>query len=86
MIGHVGNRFSTLVDGHLASLDFTLEGKIMTITHTSVPDALGGRGMAGQLTKAAFDHARAQGWKIVPACSYAATWVKRHTEEQDLLA
>jgi uncharacterized protein len=86
MITHETQRFSTVIDGHLAKLDYTCDGTIMTITHTNVPDALGGRGIAGQLTQAAFDHARAAGWKIVPACSYAAAWVKRHASEQDLLA
>jgi uncharacterized protein len=66
-------------------LDYTLTGSVMTITHTRVPEALGGRGLASQLMQAAFDHARAQHWKIVPACSYAAVWIKRHPEHSDLL-
>jgi uncharacterized protein len=86
MITHEPLRFSTVIDGHLAKVDYTLADGIMTITSTHVPEALGGRGIAGQLTKAAFDHARAAGWKIIPACSYAAAWAKRHPDEQDLLA
>jgi len=29
--------------------------------------------------------ARAEGWQVVPACSYAAAWVQRHPEYHDLL-
>ncbi len=85
-IGHKDQRFFAEIDGYLAKLEYALDGDIMTITHTHVPEALGGRGIAGQLTKAAFDHARSAGWKIMPACSYAAAWAKRHPETQGLLA
>ncbi len=45
----------------------------MLITSTSVPDVIGGRGIAGLLTLAAFEHARSQGWKVRPVCPYAAS-------------
>ncbi|MFZ2234918.1 MAG: GNAT family N-acetyltransferase, partial [Dokdonella sp.] len=51
-----------------------------------VPNALSGRGLAGDMTRAAFEAARAKGWKVVPACSYVAGWVEKHAEFQDLLA
>ncbi|NUO76549.1 MAG: N-acetyltransferase [Lysobacter sp.] len=81
--GH--GRFSTTVDGELAYLDTRLDGDHLVITHTWVPDAIGGRGIAGHLVKAAFEHARAQGLKVRPACSYAAAWAERHPEFSDLL-
>ena len=80
------HRFSTEVDGHEAELiDRFSEGR-MVIEHTGVPEAIGGRGVAAQLVKAALDHARAAGWKVVPACSYSAVYVQRHPEYADLLA
>ncbi len=80
------SRFSTSVDGHEAELIYRLRGDRMVIEHTGVPDAIGGRGIAAQLVKAALDHARAAGWKVVPACSYSAVYVERHPEYADLLA
>jgi predicted GNAT family acetyltransferase len=53
---------------------------VMTITHTGVPTALGGRGLAGEITKFALDHARAQGWKVIPQCSYVAAYINKHPE------
>jgi predicted GNAT family acetyltransferase len=52
----------------------------MTVTHTGVPNALGGRGLAAEITKFALDHARAQGWKVIPQCSYVAAFINKHPE------
>lgn len=79
-------RFVVTVDGVDAFVDYERRGEQMVITHTRVPDAIGGRGVAGQLTRAAFDHARSAGLTVRPACSYAAAWVERHPDVSDLIA
>jgi hypothetical protein len=71
---------------HDCELDYELDGRVMVITHTGVPSAVGGRGIASALTAAAVAWARAEGYSISPACSYAATWFRRHPEHADLLA
>ena len=78
-------RFAVEVDGHRAQLEYQLHGDTLTITHTGVPEAIGGRGLAARLVEAAFAHARAAGLKVRPSCSYAAAWVERHPEVRDLL-
>jgi predicted GNAT family acetyltransferase len=78
--------FFLLIEAQRCVLDYTLEGRVMTITHTGVPDALGGRGLAAQLTKFALDHARAQHWKVIPVCSYAAAYIQRNADYATLLA
>lgn len=80
------SRFEIVVDGHTAVADYTLVDGVMTITHTEVPSELGGRGIAGELVKAALDHARAKGLKVRPECSYAASYMQRRPETADLLA
>lgn len=79
------HRFVTTADGVEAHLDYELAASTMTITHTIVPPAIGGRGIAGRLVAAAFDTARVQGWKVRAQCSYAASWAQKHSEVQDLL-
>lgn len=80
------HRFSTIVDGVEARLDYVpREGRI-AITHTWVPQQIGGRGIAGDLVRAAVEHARATGRKVEPVCSYAAAWLERHPEYADLRA
>ena len=79
-------RFVAEIEGQESVLEYRLSGTTMTITHTGVPASLGGRGIAGQLTRFALDTARSEGWKIVPACSYAAGYFEKHPELRDLLA
>lgn len=80
------HRFEIMVDGHVCELDYSLQGQVMTITHTGVPEQVGGRGIAGELVRAALEAARREGWKVVPACSYAQVWMERHPAYGDLRA
>ncbi len=77
--------FSTTVDGEVAVLEYNREANHIVILHTGVPDAIGGRGIAGELVRAAFEYAKAQGWHVRPRCAYAAAWVERHPEYNELL-
>jgi predicted GNAT family acetyltransferase len=81
-------RFETTVDGAHCLLDYTLADGVancvMTMTHTEVPVEVGGRGVASALVQAALDAARKHGWKVIPACSYADAWMKRHAGYGDL--
>ncbi len=79
-------RFHTMVDDHEAEVGYELDGGVMAITHTGVPEAIGGRGIAGELNRAAFEHARREGLRVQPLCAYAAAWVKRHPDYADVLA
>lgn len=80
------HRFQTEVEGVPCVLDYLLAAGVMTITHTGVPAEVGGRGIAAALVQTAMDTARSEGWKVVPACSYAAAWMQRHSDYADLLA
>lgn len=79
-------RFEWLEDGALSVLDYELQNGVMAITHTGVPESVGGRGIAVDLAKAALDTARANGWSVRPVCSYVASYIRRHENYQDLLA
>lgn len=80
-------RFQWLEDGQLCVLDYELHDGVMIVTHTGVPEAAGGRGIAADLAKEALDTARAQGWKVRPLCSYVQAWMRRQRGAyDDLLA
>ena len=79
-------RFTALVDGQLSEACYSLAGHTMVLTHTGVPAALAGRGIAAVLVQAALAHARAQGLTVRPLCSYVQAYMRRHPETLDLLA
>src|SRR5271170_2232066 len=84
-IGHDQNakRFTTEVDGQHAELTYTLAGSVMTITHTRVPEAISGRGIAAELMSAALRVAETAGWSVNPACSYAAAYMRKAAQGPD---
>lgn len=79
-------RYELSTGGSLAVLDYQHEGDRIVITHTFVPPALRGQGIAEKLTRRALDDARREKRKVVPSCSYAAAFIQRHAEYQPLLA
>ena len=81
-----GSRFVARVEGEDCVALYRVYGRVMMLTHTGVPKALRGRGIAARLVQAALDHARERGLKVRPDCSYAEDYMRRHPESLDLLA
>jgi predicted GNAT family acetyltransferase len=77
-----GHKFTTEVDGHVGELEYTVSGGVMSIMHTRVPPAIGGRGIAAELMKAALEAAASNQWRVRPVCSYAVAYMKRHPDQQ----
>lgn len=80
------SRFVIDLDGGTAHADYRLDSGRMVFTHTFVPPALRGRSLAGLLVRAGLAEARRRGLRVVPACSYVAAFIERHSEFRDLLA
>ena len=79
-------RFETTVDGQMCVADYQLRGDVVWMTHTGVPSAVGGRGIAAELVRVALEWAKEKGYKVEPACSYVEVYMRRHPETQALLA
>jgi predicted GNAT family acetyltransferase len=73
-------RFTATVEVYSCVLQYSLVDGVMTINHTGVPAPVGGRGIAAELTRMAFETARINRWKVDPACSYASAYLRRHPE------
>lgn len=73
-------------DKTVALIEFpSIEENTVEITHTEVAQELGGKGIAGELTKLAAQHIRTQHKKVVLTCSYAIRWFHKHPEFSDIL-
>ncbi|MCK9684356.1 GNAT family N-acetyltransferase [Scleromatobacter humisilvae] len=79
-------RFEATVDGQLCVCDYQLRGKVMWMTHTGVPPAVGGRGIAAELVRVALEWAEQRGFSVEPSCSYVEVYMRRHPQTQKLLA
>lgn len=80
------NRFELEENGHTAFADYRLEENNLIIPHVEAPPELRGTGAAGRLMEEICQRAKAEGWKITPLCSYAASWIRKHGEYCNLLA
>jgi predicted GNAT family acetyltransferase len=81
----IAQRFHADVGGAEAECVYRLAGSLMNIVHTEVPPQAEGRGIAAALVRAALAHARTMGWRVRPSCSYVASYMRRHTDTQELL-
>ena len=79
------NRFEASVEGWLCVAAYTRVGDVMRIHHTEVPPAVGHRGIAAQIVRAAFAYAETHDLKVEPWCSYVRNYMKRHPETLRLL-
>jgi predicted GNAT family acetyltransferase len=76
-------RFELVVDGHLAELTYRFDGDRMVLVHTGVPGELEGKGIGGQLVRAAVEHAAERGIILVPRCPFARGWLEKHPDVAD---
>lgn len=78
-------RFEVRIGDQVAFADYNIVATGILFTHTEVPDALGGRGIAKALVRAGLRYARDKGMKVMPVCPFFARYIKEHVEEQDIL-
>ncbi len=79
------NRFEVWIDGHLSKLDYLRDGSTLVITHVGVHPDLRGQGIAGRLTQVALEYAARNALRVIPMCSYAAAYIRRHPQYQELV-
>jgi predicted GNAT family acetyltransferase len=79
------NRFETWIQGQLSKLDYLRDGTTMVMTHVGVHPDLRGQGIAGRLTQVALEYAAKNALRVIPMCSYVATYIRRHSQYQELV-
>lgn len=80
------SRFECRVQGHLCVAEYQQIGNVLQFHHTWVAPPLEGQGIAAALVAAGLEHARAQGFRVQPLCSYVAAYMRRRPDTLDLLA
>jgi predicted GNAT family acetyltransferase len=80
------SRYELEIDGKIVFANYRRADGTLYIPYVEAPPSLRGTGAAGRLMQGVMETARAEGMKVVPICSYAVLWVRRHKEYHDLLA
>lgn len=79
------SRYEMVVDGQTSYVSYMRIGDRLTLVHTEVPKALGGRGVGSALATAAFRDIRSRGLRVAVECEFLQKFVKRHPEFSDLV-
>jgi len=77
-------RFEAWIDGYLSKLEYLQDGRNFVITHVGVYPEQRGQGIAGKITQVGLEYARENGLRVVPMCSYAAAYIRKHPEYAEL--
>jgi predicted GNAT family acetyltransferase len=77
-------RFEVQLGDQLAMVKYILGSTEIIFTHTEVPEAFEGHGIAGKLAKTAVEYAKTHGMRIRAMCPYIAEYIKRHPEYQPI--
>lgn len=80
------NQFELHKNGHVAFLEYILQGEKIYLSHTEAPEALRSTGAAASLVKQVLGYAREHGLTVVPSCSYVAAIVNKTDEWNDILS
>ena len=77
-------RFEVKLGDELALMNYQRAGKNIIFTHTEVPEAFEGHGIAGKMAHTALEFAKESGLKVQALCPYVAHYVKEHPEYQSI--
>ena len=78
------SRFELVAGEDVAWIDYELEGDVIRYTHTEVPKALGGKGIAKKLAFAVLEYAVANNLEVEAECPVVVKYVKEHPEYQGI--
>lgn len=79
------SRYELVLEGDVAFVDYLVVGKVRVLTHSEVPPALRGHGVAAELVAGALQLVREQGLSVEPRCSYVMQFIERNAQYHDLL-
>jgi|SRR4051812_48676018 predicted GNAT family acetyltransferase len=79
-------RFELNTSAGLALLEYKRRENAILFTHTEVPSASEGRGVATSLADAALSYARDNHFEIVPLCEFVIAYIRHHPEYVPLVS
>lgn len=65
---------------------YHVDDGVMTLPHTEIDPAMGGRGLGTTLVAGVLDAARERGLHVLPYCSFVRHYIQQHPDYVDLVA
>jgi uncharacterized protein len=78
-------RFEIAVGDERAVLNYDVQQHALSLIHTEVPEALGGKHLGDALARAALEYAREQQLTVKPYCPFVAAFISKHRGYADLV-
>ena len=72
------------IDGHIAYITYDDQNGHMHLTHTIVPEALAGKGLAKTLLEDVLQQIKNDNKKALAKCSYIVKYLEKNPEASDL--
>lgn len=80
-------RFELAIGEHIAFIDYILNNEnILFLTHTEVPKALAGKGVASILVEKVLNYIKEKNYTLAPLCPFVAKYITKHPEWKSILA
>jgi hypothetical protein len=80
-------RFELAIDGELAAwVEYELGEDVIALNHTEVAPRFRRRGLAGDIVAFALVFAQQGSLRVVPNCSFVASFIERNSEYRSLVA
>src|SRR5436190_11992248 len=78
-------RFEIERDGAVAYLEYSLDGNVLELIHTEVPEKLRRMGLASSLAENALSWARQHHLKVDVVCPIVQDYIAKHPEYSELV-
>lgn len=78
------NRFEVDLGDQIAVMEYMRAGNNIIFTHTEVPQAYEGQGIANQMAAVALAYAKSEGLKVQPLCPFVKGYIEKHPEYKEI--
>lgn len=80
------NQYEFHIEKHIAKIEYIrAANKEIYLTHTEVPTALEGQGIASALIKKVLEDIEHKGLRLIPLCPFVVGYIQKHPEWRKLV-
>ncbi len=78
-------QYEIQIGDSIARIEYIKANDKIFLTHTEVPVALEGQGVASAIVKQVLEEVQKNDWTLVPMCPFVAGYIQRHPEWRSLV-